>query len=627
MVIRGMPVLLGRELRWLVRQSRPYLRLQAASVVLISCSSWFYLLDPLVMKWLLDHVLPRRSWRGLIVALAAIFACYLGRVLLNAAASLFTTEASQKTILDLRRRLLAHLDIQAADYHETEPVGARFYLFKEPMDEIGQLSADLLPAVLRTAVLTVSVLITMFFLSARLTVAILPLVPVFLVIRAHYRRQLQRRADDVQQQQSAVSTFLEEHLRGIIQVQLLTAEKLQERRGFHQFALSVRAQCNVMRTAAQFTIAYNAIIVAGTITVLGLGGKEFFHGRLTIGGLVAFYTYLARLFEPLSSAGELYSRLQRADASIHKVMAALGLQPSLKELPNPVTLGLGSPGDIEFEGVYFAYTDNRQVLWDLNFRIPAASRIAFVGANGSGKSTIGRLMVRLYDPTAGVVRLNGLDIRQIDLLSLRTSICYLPQDAVLFTGTLRDNLLFGNPSATEAELALAVDLAELQPVLSVLPGGLSASLGPSGLQLSSGERQRIAIARGVLRHPRLMILDEATSFIDGKAEHRILSRLTEFLKTTTLIVISHHLSALYWAQEIFVMDRGTLVERGPHAALSATNGLYAQLFSRRSQTNLMATNDWEGEITYATFAIRNNSTDISPPHPIFDTGEGNTLQK
>jgi ABC-type multidrug transport system fused ATPase/permease subunit len=613
-MIRGMTVLLGRELRWLLRQAKPYLHLQVASLLLIMASSWFYLLDPLVMKWLLDHVLPRRSWHGLIVALAAIFGCYIGRVLLNAAGSLFTTEASQKTILDLRRRLLAHLDTQAAEYHETEPVGARFYLFKEPMEEIGQLSADLLPAVLRTAVLTLSVLSTMFFLSARLTVAILPLVPVFLLVRAKYRRRLQRRADDVQQQQSAVNTFLEEHLRGVIQIQLLTAEKLQERRGFHQFAESVRVQCSVMRTAAQFTIVYNAIIVAGTIMVLGLGGKEFFNGRLTVGGLVAFYTYLARLFEPLSGAGELYSRLQRASASIHKVMAALELQFSVEERPDAVTLDGESPGDIEFEAVHFAYPNSHKAICGLNFRVPGASRIAIVGANGSGKSTIGKLMVRLYDPSEGVVRLDGLDIRKIRLRSLRASICYLPQDAVLFTGTLRENLLFGNRTATESELAFAMEIAELQPVLSVLPGGLSGSLGPGGLQLSSGERQRVAIARAMLQHPRLMILDEATSFIDGNTEHRILSRLTESLKTTTLIVISHHLSALYWAQEIFVLDRGTLVDRGQHAWLCATNGLYTQLFSRWSHIDRIGKNGWQEESPTQPSAIRSNFTGTSHGH-------------
>jgi ABC-type multidrug transport system fused ATPase/permease subunit len=596
-----MRVPLGRELRWLFHQARPQLRLQIASVALIAVGSWLYILDPLVMKWLLDHVLPKRSVTNLLVALTLIFACNAGRVLLGAIANLFTVEASQKVVLGLRKRLLCHLNTLSAEYHETEPVGARLYLFKEPMDDIGQLSADLLPALLRTVVLTVSVFITMLVLSARLTVAILPLVPVFLLIRTRYRRRMQRRADAVQQQQSAVSTFLEEHLRGIIQVQLLTAEKLQERRGFHQFAGSVRAQCNLWRAAAQFSVTYNAIMVAGTITVLGLGAKEFFDGRLTIGGLVAFYTYLARLFEPLGGAVELYSRLQRSGASVRKVMTALALQSSVKQHSHATTLNAESSGDIEFEAVHFAYSKDRDVVCDLNFHVPAASRIAFVGANGSGKSTIGKLMVRLYDPSAGIIRLNGVDIRQIRLRSLRASICYLPQDATLFTGTMRENLLFGNPTATEAELAFAVEVAELQPILSSLSGGLSGSLGPGGLQLSSGERQRVAIARAMLQRPRLMILDEATSFIDGKTEHHILSKLTKSLKTTTLIVISHHLSALHWADEIFVMHRGTMVERGQHTGLCAQNGLYAQLFNHRSHAGLVDKFGLEEEITYATF--------------------------
>jgi ABC-type multidrug transport system fused ATPase/permease subunit len=604
-----MPILIGRELRWLLRQAKPYLRLQVASIVLITAGSWFYLLDPLVMKWLLDDVLPRRNLRGFFVALLAIFACYAGRVVLNAWGNLFTIEAGQKTVLDLRRRLLSHLDTLSADYHETEPVGARFYLFKEPMEEIAQLSADLLPSVLRTAVLTGSVFTTMLFLNARLTAAIVPLVPLFLFVRARYRRQLKGRADQLQQEQSAVSTLLEEHLRGITQLQLLTAEKHQERRALHQFIEVVRAQCNLWRTASQFTVTYNAIMALGTITVLGLGGREFFDGRLTIGGLVAFYTYLTRLFEPLSGVVELYSRLQRVGASIRKVMGAFAIVPSVKEHRRAVSIREESPANIEFEGVHFAYTGHRDTLSNLNFFVPAASRIALVGANGSGKSTIGKLMARLYDPGAGAVRFDGMDIRQIRIRSLREMVCYLPQDAVFFSGSLHENLLFANPTS-ETELNFAIELAELEPLLSELPGGLRGTIGPNGHQLSSGERQRVALARATLQRPRLMILDEATSFIDGKTEHRILSRLAQSLRSTTLVVISHHMSALYWAEEIFVLNQGVLVERGTRSELCARNGPFAELFNQRPTARSAEASLYDEQIRQGSFANCNTVTVI-----------------
>lgn len=605
-----MPFLIGHELRWLLSQSKRYLHLQVASILLITTGSWFYLLDPLVMKWLLDDVLPQRNLPGFFLALLAIFACYAGRVLLNAWGTLFTIEAGQKTVLDLRRRLLSHLDTLSADYHETEPVGARFYLFKEPMEEIAQLSADLMPSVLRTVVLTVFVFTTMLFLNARLTAAIVPLVPLFLFVRARYRCQLKGRADQLQQEQSAVSTLLEEHLRGITQLQLLTAEKHQERRALHQFIEVVRAQCNLWRTASQFTITYNAIMALGTITVLGLGGKEFLDGRLTIGGLVAFYTYLTRLFEPLSGVVELYSRLQRVGASIRKVMGAFAIAPSVREYRRAVLISRESPANIEFEGVHFAYSGHREILSNLNFFIPAASRIALVGANGSGKSTIGKLMARLYDPGTGAVRFDGVDIRQIRIRSLREIVCYLPQDAVFFSGSLRENLLFGHPTASEAELSFAVELAELEPVLSVLPGGLRSTIGPNGHQLSSGERQRVALARATLQRPRLMILDEATSFIDGKTEHRILSRLAQSLRSTTLIVISHHMSALYWAEEILVLSQGLLVERGSRSELCSRRGPFAELFNQRPNARSMETSVFDEEITQGSFANRKAATVI-----------------
>jgi ABC-type multidrug transport system fused ATPase/permease subunit len=207
-----------------------------------------------------------------------------------------------------------------------------------------------------------------------------------------------------------------------------------------------------------------------------------------------------------------------------------------------------------------------------------------VGENGSGKSTIGKLIARLYDPDTGVIRVDDVDLRHFKTQILRELVCYLPQDAVLFTGSLRDNLLLGNPSASERELTWALEIAGLESVVSRLTGGLYGSLGPRALQISSGERQRIALARGILRRPGVLILDEATSFIDGASEYHILSTLAETLRTTTLIVISHHPSALYWADEILVLDNGRIAERGKHSDLCRNNHLYAQLFNRRLES-------------------------------------------
>ena len=597
-----------RELPWLFRHTRPYLRLQLASILCITASSWLYLIDPLVMKWLLDHVLPRRSLRDLLIALLLIFGCYAGRVLLSAVGNLVTVEASQKIVLSLRKRLLRHMDTLSPSYHGTLPMGARFYLFREPMDEIGQLGADLLPALFRTIILTLSVVTAMALLNHRLTLFVIPVIPVFLFITGTYRRRLQSCADSFQRAQATQSADLQEHLAGITQLQLLTAERYQERRLFHQFAEVVRALCSWWRSSTQFTIASNSIILAGTVAVLGLGGWEFFQGRLTIGGLVAFYTYLTRLFEPLSGAIELYSRLQRVGASVRKVMGALEERPSVREAPFAIPMEREARPEIQFDNVHFSYDGQGPVLCGVSFQIRPGSRVAFVGPNGSGKSTTGKLMARLHDPNVGTVQLDGTDIRDIQLQSVRKSVAYLPQDAVLFWGTLRENLLLGNLAVTETDLAWAIELTELQGVVSRIPGGLSGCVGPDGVHLSSGQRQRVALARAALRRPAVMILDEATSLIERDAEQRVLSRLNDAMPSTTLVVISHHLSALACAEQIFVLHQGTLLEKGSLAELSRRSTLFRQLFQPQAAGNSYRHPD----------GLRNNG-EIHSPQPIAST--------
>jgi ABC-type multidrug transport system fused ATPase/permease subunit len=522
-----------------------------------------------------------------------IFGCYSGRVLLSAIGNLFTIEASQKIVLSLRTRLLKHIDKLSPSYHEGVPLGARFYLFREPMDEIGQLCADLLPALLRTTVLTISVITAMAVINLRLTLCVVPTIPAFLFVTSTYRRLLRGSADRFQQEQSKQSEVLQEHLGGITQLQLLTAERFQERRMFGQFAAVVRALCKLWRSSAQFTIASNAVILAGIVVVLGLGGWEFLQRRLTIGGFVAFYTYLTRLFEPLSGGVELYSRLQRVGASISKVRGAFQELPQIRDMVPQIVLSRERRGEMRFDGVNFSYNGNGNVLSDLTFTIHAGERVAFVGPNGSGKSTTGKLMARLYDPNSGIVSLDGSNIRMIGLVVLRQSVAYLPQQASLFLGTLQENLLFGNRTSSRRDLEWAIELAELGPIVSQLPGGLSAQLGPDGAQLSSGQRQRVALARTVLRRPLVMILDEATSLIEGDAERRILSRLNKAIPETSLVVISHHLPALSWADQIFVLHSGSVVERGSLPDLYRPNTLFGKLFQSHGGETSLATYNYE----------------------------------
>jgi ABC-type bacteriocin/lantibiotic exporter with double-glycine peptidase domain len=582
-----MTSLFSKEFRWLLREVRPYLRWHLGSLGLVTAGSLISLLDPLVVKWLIDSVLPKGNGRMLFAAVALIFFSYEGRIVFSLFGSYLTFLGSQKMVLSMRTRLLEHLDQISADYHEQTPTGSKQYLFASPLEEVSQIGSDVVPSILRLTLLAAAILGTMAYLNAPLTAVVLPLVPAFLVTRYHFRRRLHSAADDVQQQQMRSSAFLQEHLSSVIDVQLLTREKYQERMAFGHFADTFRAQYALWKTSAGFTLASGTITAVAITAILGYGGTQVLAEKLTVGGLVAFYSYLVRLFEPLSGAVELYARVQRLGASIRRIMEAFSLTPSVRQMNQPKALAGQRPLTMECQGVCFWYDKARPVLQDVHLRMAAGERIAIVGVNGSGKSTLAKLVARLYDPVSGHVHISGTDIREAKLQELRSLVFYAPQRSFLFGETLSEILRFGNPWATHEEIEEAIQLACLTDVLKKLPNGRGETLGRGGLRLSDGQRQRVAIARAILRKPRILLLDEATSFLDANSERHILEGLHRWLHDGILVVISHRLASISWVDRILVMDHGRIAEEGKHAALVGRSPFYTELVKVSAERELV----------------------------------------
>jgi len=326
-----------------------------------------------------------------------------------------------------------------------------------------------------------------------------------------------------------------------------------------------------------FRTCYMAVIAFGTIAILGFGGYEVLAGILTIGGLVAFYSYLARLFDPLNAAVDIYSRFNRLSISIRRIVEVIEMIPSVPESPRAVRLRSPLRGHLEMEGIFFSYRNGPSVLEGLDLKLEAGEKVALVGVSGSGKSTITKLIARLYDVNQGTVYIDGIDVRDIRLESLRMKVCYLMQDAVLFDRTLKENLLLGKSSATNTELVEAVEIADLGQLLKRLPQGWDTSIGPRGNALSGGERQRVALARAVLRNPCLFLLDESTSALDLPSEQRVFTNLIETFPHQTMVFVSHRISALKWVDRIVVLNRGVIEEQGTHDKLICNGGLYAHL--------------------------------------------------
>jgi ABC-type multidrug transport system fused ATPase/permease subunit len=281
---------------------------------------------------------------------------------------------------------------------------------------------------------------------------------------------------------------------------------------------------------------------------------------LTAGGLVAFYGYTLQLFIPLYGVVDVYSKLQRVAASVRRLMEITEADVILRDRPGALALHANTSGAIELKEVSFSYSPDRPVLTAINLRVNSGERVALIGTSGNGKSTIARLVARLYDAKAGKVLLEGVDVRDIALKSLRSSVIFVPQEPVLFDLTLRENLLYGNPEATEEELQKVVRLAQLDALISRLPKGLDELLGPRANRLSGGERQRVAVARALLQHPKVLILDESTSALDTPTEKSLLDALDTHLRGVTTIIISHRPYPTSWADRAVYLNYGQIID-------------------------------------------------------------------
>lgn len=542
------------EIRWLVSRVKPVLRLHLCSYLCIVLSSVLVLLDPLIVRFLIDEVIPRRQVAWLPLVAIAFLCTYMARLGADAVGGLLNFRAVQKMTFRLRLSLLRHLQRLSAEYHDNRPLGDTLHRLHNDVDQVATLSGDVIPNALRIVTVFTLVMTTMLVLNYRLTLIVLPLIPVFILVRGRFHDRLRQASDSVQEQTGKVIAFLEEHLSSIVQVQLLSCEQREARRFARLSGNALRSQVRRRRAELAFSAVLYLIIVTGMASVLGYGGHLVIAGRLTPGGLVAFYGYTLQLFIPLYGVVDIYSKVQRAGASIRRLTEITEAQTMLRDRPGSLALELDSAGVVELKEVSFSYDQERPVLKSVSLRVNPGERVAIAGRSGNGKSTIARLVARLYDAHSGTVFIEGQDVRDIKLKSLRSAVIFVPQDPVLFDLTLRENLLYGNADATDEELDQVVRLAQLEGVIRKLPNGWNEPLGPRGNRLSGGERQRVALARALLQRPKILILDECTSALDALTERGVLDGLDGFLQNVTTIVISHRPFPTRWAHRVIHMD-------------------------------------------------------------------------
>jgi len=577
-----------KEREWIIRQLRPFARWHVLSFLCISVGSGIALADPLIMKWLIDQILPARQWRLLPVAAACFFATYVAQLTLFWASTLATFRAVQRMVFRIRINLLEHIQRLAADYHERTAVGDILFRLEQDVEQVGELGGDIVPNALRLVLMTVLVLGAMVWLNWKLTCLILPLLPVFVVVHQRYQNVLQVCSEAVQEHSGKRSALLQELLAAVLQIQLLGRERTQARRFAKVAATAFRAGVQREWSAMRFSMATMIVVVLGITVILAYGGREVMLGTFTIGGLVAFYSYLGGLFAPLSGAVELYSRLHRVSASIRRILDIELAIPTVQNRPGAQPLLKAVRGTISFREVSFAYATGATALDAINIEVRPGDRIAIVGPSGSGKSTMAKVVARLYEIDHGVILLDGTDIRDIELQSFRSTISLVPQDPLLFCGSLRENLLLGNPHAGLAELEEAARIAQLTPLIMAREEGWDQQLSYSGKGLSGGERQRVALARALLQHRPILILDEATSALDAPTEAMVLHALKDSFPSKTILIISHREAVARWADRVIVLHEGKVLEEGAHSDLNREGRLYYRLWRQHASGEAMS---------------------------------------
>jgi ABC-type multidrug transport system fused ATPase/permease subunit len=552
----------------------------------VSVASLVATIDPLLMRALIDRALPQRDLRWALELAGAIGLCYIGRSALSAAGSMVNFSIAQRCVRDLRVELLDQINRLSADYHEQTPTGEKLTRIEHDVDEIANLGADTANQSVRAILFFALNLAMMAKLNLLMTLTILPLMPLFAVVQRSFSVLLKTRAEDTRSKVGLATSILTEHLAAVPQIQFLGAEAASAQRAVTAWDAMLRTQRIQRRTQIAFSLSIGAILAASIFVVLAFGSVKVLAGALTIGGLVAFYTYGTRVFEPVSSAMDLYARLQSVGASIRRVREVLDLEPTVKDSGMRRLESAHLSEGFNIQDVSYSY-GKKGALSNITLKIDAGECVAIVGPSGAGKSTLVRLLVRAADPGSGSIRLEGRPLTDYTLASLRSAVCYVPQHPVLFQGSVRENLLYANPQANADEMFRAIQAVQLESVLDNLPQGLDTPLGPGAVSLSGGERQRLALARSLLRKSAVLALDEATSALDALTERMVLRSLAQFRAQQTMIVVSHRIKSLAWANRFVLVDQGKIAAVGTHSVLYAQSALYRALFDASAQDMIM----------------------------------------
>ena len=570
----------------LLRFLAPYRKEVVISVVLLAAIAALEVAGPYLTKVAIDNyvkpasgrgVLPDEASRGLLLIAVAYVSVLAGAFALRYVQSYMMSMVGQRAMRDLRLAIFRHLGTLSPGYYDTRPVGQILTRVTQDVSVLNELFAQGVVAVLGDVFLLLGIVGAMLLLDWRLALVTLTTVPLLVIATAIFRAKVRVSYRRVRQRLARINGFLQEHLQGLDILKFFNAEEKETRkfdRANHDHY--VAHSQNIF----YYAVFFPAVEVIGALAIaliLWYGGGGILAGAVTFGVVVAFIQYAERFYQPVRDLSEKYNMIQSAMVASERIFELLDTKPSVPEPATPRTFDR-LRGEVEFDRVWFAYGKEDWVLRDVSFRVAPGEKVAIVGATGAGKTTVSNLLCRFYEFQKGAIRVDGTDIREFEGRSLRRQIGLVLQDVFLFSGTVRENVAFGDRDRGGDAVERALAEVGGARLAARLPRGLEENVGERGGFLSLGERQILAFARALHYDPAILILDEATSSVDVETEREIQAALHRLLEGRTSLVIAHRLSTILDADRILVMHKGELREQGTHAELLAKGGIYARLY-------------------------------------------------
>lgn len=484
--------------------------------------------------------------------------------------------AAWMALKDIRQYIYDHIQSLSLKFFQDKQTGELMSRVINDTRDFEILIAHAIPTIIVNACMLAGVFIILLAMNISLTLYTLIPIPFLLFLVMKFNKLSRPLFKKNQEEVANVNSILQDHFSGIKEIKAFTREEKASKMTLERITRQTIAILRALRISNAYFPSIQFFSNIGTVIVILFGGKMALEARMPMEDVVAFILYLNMFYQPIISLGQISEGIQQALASGERVVELLNVESDIVEVENPIELEDFS-GEIEFKNVDFHYVENIPVLSDISFKIKKGEMAALVGPTGVGKTTIAHLIPRFYDPSAGAILINGVNIKDIKLHSLRKHISIVSQDVFLFNGTVKENILFGRPEASEEEVIEAAKAANAHQFIMELEKGYETQVGERGVKLSGGQKQRISIARAILKNAPILILDEATSAVDTKTEMQIQEALKNLMKDKTSIVIAHRLSTIQEADQIIILKDGWIVESGKHEELINANGLYASL--------------------------------------------------